>query len=101
MREALIEKYRPDDIVTSEEKESLRKLEDEELYVNTDAKGMKKIEVMGVDMSYKWRSNIKGSREIALEFMKISDLGVPGSLASTIPHTMYMYLDKNLLHSWD
>jgi dynactin complex subunit len=46
-REALIEKYRPDDLMNDEEKEKLRKVEMEELYVNTDKRGMKKIEVLG------------------------------------------------------
>jgi hypothetical protein len=46
-REAIIEKYRPDDMMTPEEIEKLKKLEDEELYVNTDKKGMKKIEILG------------------------------------------------------
>ena len=43
LREALIEKYRPDDMMTAEEKERLKKAESEELYVNTDKSGMKKI----------------------------------------------------------
>ncbi len=47
MREAIIEKYRPEDLITPEEKELLKKVEEEELYVNTDKKGMKKIEVLG------------------------------------------------------
>lgn len=68
MREAIIDKYRPDDMINSEERENLKKKELEELYVNTDAKGMKKIEVLGADQSYEWRSDIRGSFEIALEF---------------------------------
>lgn len=51
-REAIIEKYRPDDILTEEEREKLKKTEEEELYVNTDRQGMKKIEVLGQDQSY-------------------------------------------------
>jgi hypothetical protein len=47
LREAIIEKYRPDDIITEEEKELLKKTENEDIYVNTDRKGMKKIEVLG------------------------------------------------------
>jgi hypothetical protein len=47
VREAIIEKYRPEDLITEEERERLKKVEDEELYVNTDKKGMKKIEVLG------------------------------------------------------
>ena len=101
IREALIEKYRPDDILTEDEKERLKVIESEDLYVNTDKKGMKKIEVLGQDMSYQWRSDIKQNYEIALEFMKISDLGPRGTLAELIPKTMNLYLDKNLLYSWD
>lgn len=41
-REALIERYRPDDVMTEGEKEAVKQA-DEELYVNTDKKGMKKI----------------------------------------------------------
>ncbi len=49
MREALIEKYRPDDLLTEEEKEKMKQIESEDIYVNTDKKGMKKIEVLGQD----------------------------------------------------
>jgi hypothetical protein len=47
LREAIIDKYRPEDMMSTEEKEKLKLLENEELYVNTDKKGMKKIEVLG------------------------------------------------------
>lgn len=33
--------------------------------------------------------------------MKISDLGPRGTLQELIPNTQYLYLDKNLLHSWE
>lgn len=33
--------------MTPEEREKLKKVESEELYVNTDKKGMKKIEILG------------------------------------------------------
>ncbi len=62
---------------------------------------MKQIEVVGVEQSYNWRQDIAGSREIALEFCKISSLGPRGALRDLIPSTMYLHLDKNLLHSWD
>lgn len=87
--------------MSQEEREKLKKVEEEELYVNTDKKGMKKIQVLGQAMSYGWRSDIKANYEIALEFMKISDLGPKGTLTELIPNTQYLYLDKNLLHSWD
>jgi hypothetical protein len=47
LREAIIDKYRPEDMMSTEEKEKLKLLESEELYVNTDKKGMKKIEILG------------------------------------------------------
>ena len=47
LKEALIEKYRPDDMMSAEEKERLKAIEQEDIYVNTDKKGMKKIEVLG------------------------------------------------------
>ncbi len=47
MRDAILEKYRPDDMMSEEEKEKIKKTQDEELYVNTDMKGMKKIEILG------------------------------------------------------
>ena len=59
MRDAIIEKYRPEDMISEEERERLKKREEEDLYVNTDKKGMKKIEVLGADMSYHWRSDIR------------------------------------------
>lgn len=33
--------------------------------------------------------------------MKISELGPPGTLNDMISSCMYLYLDKNLLYSWD
>lgn len=33
--------------------------------------------------------------------MRISDLGPKGTLSELIPNTQYLYLDKNLLYSWD
>lgn len=87
--------------MTEEEKSKLKSVENEEIYVNTDMKGRKKIEVLGQDQSYQWRSDIKQSFEIALEHMKISDLGPKGTLSSLIPSTMYLYLDKNMLYHWD
>ena len=59
MKEAVIDKYRPDDMMSAGEKERLKAIEQEDIYVNTDKKGMKKIEVLGQDKSYKWRSDVK------------------------------------------
>lgn len=47
VREAILEKYRPEDMMSEEEKEKVKKNQEEELYVNTDRKGMKKIEILG------------------------------------------------------
>ena len=59
MKEAVIDKYRPEDMMSAEDKERLKAIEQEDIYVNTDKKGMKKIEVLGQDKSYKWRSDVK------------------------------------------
>jgi len=87
LKEAVIDKYRPDDMMSAEDKERLKAIEQEDIYVNTDKKGMKKIEVLGQDKSYKWRSDVKQNYEIALEMMKISDLGPRGTLTELIPNT--------------
>jgi len=47
VKEAVIDKYRPEDMMTAEDKERLKAIEQEDIYVNTDKKGMKKIEVLG------------------------------------------------------
>lgn len=74
----------------------------QELTVSTNAKGgFKKIEVLGVDKSYNWRSDISKSRDITLQFLKISEVGPVGCLRNLIPSCMHLYLDKNLLYSWD
>ena len=46
-------------MMSAEDKERLKAIEQEDIYVNTDKKGMKKIEVLGQDKSYKWRSDVK------------------------------------------
>jgi len=39
----------------------------EDLYVSTNKKGgLRKIEIVGVDQSYNWRSDLSQSREITL-----------------------------------
>jgi hypothetical protein len=62
---------------------------------------MKKIEILGQEKSYGWRSDIRQNYEIALEMLRISDLGPKGKMMELIPRTMYLYLDKNMLYSWD
>ena len=44
---------------------------------------------------------MSNSRDIALEEFKISHLGEPDALRKLIPGTFNLYLDKNLLYSWD
>lgn len=41
------------------------------------------------------------SRDISLEGMKISEVGPVGAIQKLIPGAMNLYLDKNLLDSWD
>lgn len=57
--------------------------------------------MVGMDKAQDLRSDISQSREISLQFLKISEVGVPGTLRSLIPNTMTLQLDKNLLYSWD
>lgn len=62
---------------------------------------MKKIEILGIEQSYEWRADVSNARDIALEDMKISSLGDPNILKQLIPGAMNLYLDKNLLYSWE
>jgi hypothetical protein len=62
---------------------------------------MKKIQIVGIEQSYEWRADVSNSRDIALEEMKISNLGEQGILKKLIPGAFNLYLDKNLLYSWD
>ena len=62
---------------------------------------MNKIETLGVEQSYEWRADVSNSRDIALEDMKISSLGEANSLKQLIPGAFNLYLDKNMLYSWD
>lgn len=36
-----------------------------------------------------------------MQYLKISEIGPAGCLRRLIPNCMHLYLDKNLLHSWD
>jgi hypothetical protein len=56
---------------------------------------------MGANQSYQWRSNIRANVEVALESLKISELGIPGTLRELMPGVMQLHLDMNLLYSWD
>lgn len=62
---------------------------------------MKKIQIVGIEQSYEWRADVSNSRDIALEEMKISNVGEQGILKKLIPGAFNLYLDKNLLYSWD
>lgn len=100
--EAIMMKYKPDSMLTDEELKAMKQREESNLYVNTNKKGgMKKIEILGVEQSYNWRADVSNSRDISLENMKIGSLGEDGTLKRLIPGTMNLYLDKNLLYSWD
>ena len=78
-----------------------KKQQAEDLYV-TGAKGKKlEIQMVGMEQAQERRSDISKSREISLQYLKISEVGVPGTLRSLIPSTMTLQLDKNLLYSWD
>ena len=101
MVQAINSQYQAEDELDEEEKKGTRENQMEDLFVGTDKGGSKKIEILGVDQSYNWRSDISKSRDITLQFLKISEIGVPGTLKSLIPNTMHLYLDKNLLYSWD
>lgn len=88
--------------MSDEELKAIKQREEANLYVNTDKRGgMKKIEILGVEQSYSWRADVTNSRDISLENMKISNLGDQGVLRKLIPGTFNLYLDKNLLYSWD
>jgi hypothetical protein len=52
MEDAVLKRYKPEDMMNEAEKLEARKKIQEELYVNTNAKGMKKIEMIGFDKAY-------------------------------------------------
>lgn len=88
--------------MTDEEKKlEFEKLQ-ADLFVQTNKKGgMKKIEILGIEQSFEWRADVSNSRDIALEEMKISSLGEANTLKQLIPGAFNLYLDKNLLYSWN
>lgn len=95
-----MKKYKPESMMTEQEKEDARAKEEAELYVNTGTKGMKKIEIVGVEQSYQWRADVTQARDITLEYQKIGSCGET-EMKELIPGTMNLYLDKNLLYNWD
>ena len=100
--DAIMKKYCPEDMMTASEREITREKEEKDLYVNTEGgKGMKKIVIVGAEQAFNWRSDVKSQRDISLAQMQISSLGAKGALNEVIPSAMNLYLDKNLLYSWD
>ena len=95
-----MDKYKPDDLMTEEEKVMIRKKEEAELYVQTQS-GIAQIELFGVEKARKMASNVKNQRDIMLGNMRISSLGPDGMINQCIPDTYNLYLEKNLLYSWD
>jgi len=80
LSEAILGKYKPEDMMTEEEKEIARKKEEADLYVNTDTKGMKKIQIVGAEKAYLWRADVRQSRDITLQGMRISEVGPKDTL---------------------
>ena len=101
MEEAIREQYLPDDGKDQETIEAEKRKQAEDLYVQK-GKGKKlEIQLVGMDQAQQLRSDISNSREISLQYLKISELGVPGTIRNLIPNTMTLHLDKNFLYSWD
>lgn len=88
-------------MMTVEELELSRKKEQAELYINTQKGGVKKIEVLGMEQAYEWRADVENIRDVSLDRMKISSLGEKDTIRNCIPGAMILYMDRNLLYSWD
>lgn len=101
MKEALEEKYQTYKEMNEEEKKQNEKEEEESLFVGTNNGGQMKIEIVGVDKSYNWRTDLSRSAEVALQSLKIDTIGPKGQLKDLIPNCQYLYLDQNLLWNWD
>ncbi|CAI2362333.1 unnamed protein product [Moneuplotes crassus] len=101
IKEALEEKYQVYKEKTEEEKQKSEKEEEESLFVGTNTGGQMRVEVVGVEKSYNWRTDISKSSEVALQSLKIDKVGPPGTLRDMIPICQYLYLDNNLLWNWD
>lgn len=100
--QGLDEKYKPEAELSDAELKLRRQQEEIENYVRTDKKGgMKKIEILGQDKSYTWRADVSNSRDISLENLKIASLGALGAIKKHIPGAMNLYLDHNMLYSWE
>ena len=101
MEEAIMRRYKPENMMSEEEKELERQKMEAEQYVATSKGKAVKIEMVGFDQAYNLRTDISNSNDISLENMGISEVGEPGVLKRLIPGTMNLYLDKNKLYSWD
>ena len=96
-----MQRYKPENMMTEEEKEVERQKLEAEQYVMSANNKMVKIEMVGMEQSYNERADVTNSRDISLELMNISEVGPPGELKKLIPGAMNLYLDKNKLYSWD
>ena len=67
MQQAITQQYKSEDDLGEEEKKGQREKELENCVVMTGKKGTaKQIEILGMDQSYNWRSDISKSRDITL-----------------------------------
>ena len=87
--------------MNEEEKQRIEKEEEETLFVSTNTKKERKIEILGVEKSYNWRNDLSRSLEVACQTLKIDKVGPHGELRDLIPNCQYLYLDNNLLWNWD
>lgn len=99
-RQAILDKYKPQELMTEEEKEMQRKKEEAEQFIETQS-GIMQIELYGVKEAQAAAAQLKNQRDINLANMRISSLGEAGMISKCIPDTYNLYLDKNLLYSWD
>jgi Flp pilus assembly secretin CpaC len=88
-------------MMTEDELVQARLKEQSELYINTQKGGVKQIQVLGADKAYNWRNDVQTIRDVSLDRMRISCLGPKDTIRNCIPGAMVLYLDKNLLYSWD
>ena len=74
--------------MTAEEIDQARKKEEANNYITTVKGGVKKIEVLGMEKAYEWRSDVHNIRDVALDKMKISSLGTKDTIKNCIPGCM-------------
>jgi hypothetical protein len=67
IEQAILEQYQPEEGKDEETKQREREAELKDLVVSTGRAGVvKTIEILGIEKSYLWRSNIERSRDITL-----------------------------------